>query len=46
MTELAGAAAAQATMQPIPNPPDQVVTHHHKAAKSANAVTAPPATKS
>jgi hypothetical protein len=42
MAELAGAAAAEATMQPIPNPPEKVVTHHHKAAKSANAATAPP----
>jgi hypothetical protein len=46
MTGLAGAAAAQVTMQPIPNPPEKVVKHHHKAAKPAKAVMAPAATKS
>ncbi len=46
VTALAGAAAAQATMQPIPNPPEKVVKHHHKAAKPAKAVTAPAAAKS
>jgi hypothetical protein len=35
MTILAGAASAQATMQPIPNPPEKPVKHHHKAAKPA-----------
>jgi hypothetical protein len=46
MTGLAGAAVAQATMQPIPNPPEKVVKHHHKPAKPAKAASAPSATKS
>jgi hypothetical protein len=44
MTALAGAAAAQVTMQPIPNPPEKVVKHHHKTAKPAK--TPPAAAKS
>ncbi len=43
---LAGAATAQATMQPIPNPPEKVVKHHHKAAKPAKAVATPASAKS
>jgi len=46
MIGLAGAASAQATMQPIPNPPEKVVKPHHKAAKPTKAATPAPATKS
>jgi hypothetical protein len=44
MTSLAGAAAAQATMQPIPNPPEKVVVkHHHKSMKPTKAAPMAPA---
>jgi hypothetical protein len=46
ITAVAGAAAAQATMQPIPNPPEKVAKPHHKAPKPTKAATPAAPTKS